>query len=423
MYKIEEYHNNNLKKSAKKVTNNRYDIVIPQIHNDKVSYQENYVDEILKNKNKILSSNLYDEYTLLFESILEINNQFVGEDIYDVRIKLNHSSELINIKEQIIESTKQYCDNRINKHNNKDKNNLLKSIRIVFEVLDIFLLFASIKNSINILFVNEIFNFVPDYIRNNLTLKDSYRNTKISKLNKLLNLQLDKNNNIDELKTKLEKLSSNIIDMKKYLIDINCDKIEIIKDTYFIKWNWLFTDSNIFKILINNISLNINHKGYLIDEVSYIEYIYYDYNYKEHLQLSIFIMQKINNYLESIYNKENINKLENDLVLNCVESKEDIIITNNHEQQEKSTLKSYNINSNSTWNKFLKILKDNFGVVIAQGKGDDIKIYIKVNNNNNSKIYRTADISTKKREILIKTQENILKKIGIDVKDWNNFLK
>ena len=412
---IEEYHNNNLKKSAKKVTNNKYDIIIPQIHNDKISYQENHIDNILKNKQKILTNNLYDEYILLFESILEINNQFVGEYIYDVRAKLNHDKNFVDITEQFIEVTKKYCDIRISKPNNKDKNIIERSIRIINEIFATFITFIIVDNSINILFMESIIKFIPDYIISKLIIKNNYKDTKINKLYNFLNLSTD--NNIDRLEQRLKNLSTKVINMKKYFIDMSFEDITI-QSEYNMKWQWSFTNTNIIHFTINNITLHINHNGYIIDKITYMKYIYDDYNHKEHLCLSIFILNQIYNYLKNIYKQEDINKLENELLLKHIEDEKQ----NNIKDSIKNTyiLKSYNITSNSTWNKFLKILKNHFGVVIEQGKGDDIKIYRKNNRDNNSKIYRTADITTKKREILIKTQENILKQLDIDINSWNN---
>ena len=73
--------------------------------------------------------------------------------------------------------------------------------------------------------------------------------------------------NLNELKEQVKNLSTNIRNMKKYFLDKDINKIEIMENKYYLKFNWLFTDNYILSLHIDNISLHIDHKGYLLQGI------------------------------------------------------------------------------------------------------------------------------------------------------------
>jgi predicted RNA binding protein YcfA (HicA-like mRNA interferase family) len=358
---LEAFKNNNLGSNDK----------IFEILNKNIVYQEQDLCNILKDTKKILSNSLYNNFILLFESIIEINNRFIGKNITYISLKLNDNSEFIDIKDQLILLTKEYCNNRIKKQNNRDKNNLFKVLRIALEVTSTFKLFISVKESINILFFKDIFKFIPHYLTNKLILQDTYENSKINKLYNMLSIRSNRNINLNELKEQVKKLSTNIRNMKKYFLDKDINKIEIMENKYYLNFNWLITDNNILSLHIDSISLHIDHKGYLIDKINYIEYIYEDYKHKEHLQLNLFILEKINSYLKDIFNQEEINHLENKLVLKSIEEDEenDIFI----EDKVESKPKPKNKNNIQITTKRLKEYIKSIGYIKISRKGSHIK--------------------------------------------------
>jgi predicted RNA binding protein YcfA (HicA-like mRNA interferase family) len=362
---LEAFKNNNLGSNDK----------IFEILNKNIVHQEQDLCNILKDTKKILTNNLYNDFISLFESIIEMNNRFVGKNINDTGIKLNDNGEFIYIKDQLILLTKEYCDNRIKKQNNRDKNNLFKTLRIALEVTSTFTLFTSVKESINLLFFKDIFIFIPHYLKNKLILQDSYENNKIYKLYNMLNISSNGNMDLNELKEQVKNLSANIRNMKKHFLDKDINKIVIMENKYYLKFNWLFTDNYILSLHIDNISLHVDHKGYLIDKINYIEYIYEDYKHNEHLQLNLFILEKINSHLKDIFNQEKINHLENELALKSFEEnkKNDILIEDKIENKPKSKSKSKSKNNIQITAKRLKEYIKSIGYIEISRTGSHIK--------------------------------------------------
>ncbi len=425
-------------------SSNKYEITHIQkfeinMQNQIINKQSNITNYISYDKKILLGNSLHSQLIYLLNSLEQINNKFIGKYIKDITIELNSDKEVINIKNELYDFAIRYCKQRANKHNNKDKKFIIdKLLRITMELIPSITEMLYIENSLFTYLLKDIYLYIG------LKLESCVKTVECKRINMKKNkyqlsiFRFSSSSSIIDLFRKIEyfdvennnisnkdmigecKLMIEEIIKYKHYIPNKPEEIDIFNNKDYVKCNWEYKNNNI--LIIPELNISINHDGIIVDSNygflnmnTFYEVIEEDTCYK----FNHFILTNIFNYFENIMKTININEIENNIVL---ENKQTVIDNNiNNDIQTKptvkNTLKQYNIKKNTTWNKFLKLIKENFNVVVEQGKGDDIKIYIKNIKDNNAKIYRTADMS--KREILIKTQENILKKIGISIKMWN----
>ena len=423
-------------------------------------------------KIKILGKKLFDELILLIEEVYAYNNKYIDQKYLEITILLNTDKQALYIKKELMKVMEEYCNLRISKHNSKDKNEFEKYLRISGELLPIIGNLVYHENSLNSFFLLDVFKFSINYLSENiLGLKENFtkskkvieqkklketdsieikRNKSISKLinndsavEQILYLDgYDTNNypsNIIKLKESLQILVDDIIEMKPFIFkDTTKETYSSIKinKNLSVKWFWKFQDNNIGSIsgvinhtyMLTSINVNINDIGLLTepnDKFLTTEKIFNQLENIKLFQINLLILEYIHDYLFSLYEQIDTNNFLEEYYNNEIEETEDndlkalsLISTSlSDERKLKNKGHNYRIRKNTTWQKFLKILEEDFNCrVDYQGKGDDIKIYKK--NMQDTKIYRTSAPKTKKREILVQTQIKILKKIGISVKEW-----
>lgn len=386
--------------------------------NKLVKFQSKEIFKLPQDKAKILGKNDWKEFNRLLLCMCDINNKHTGDKIFDVKIELNLNMEVIKIKNNLMQIMQSYCMSRVKKTNSKDKNKEEKYNRLLHELLPIIVRII-LTVSLGKFFLEEIFYRVKFLFQEQImeTYNDSQDKLKISP--KIMSL-------INEYQNKLKEMVNKIIGIKQTIYDKEYDKFEIGNQLQ-AKWHWESLEHNVGRIDIYNANNKImskyyiNYKGILTDKNNSL--IYYDVFDIEFYNINLDVLSRVWKHLHSFYTVSDRNQLENKIILDN-ENKKIAIVNNQLEENittkpSRTTLKQYNITKNTIWNKFSKTI-EYLGAVIKQGKGDDIKIYLKHNANNDAKIYRTSDPRTKKREILIKTQENILKIIGISPESWGH---
>jgi hypothetical protein len=405
-----------------------------------IEHQEDLDESILKDKQRLLGKELYDEFVFLLKQIIETNNKYVGQKVFDVIVKVNTNQEIISLREELLKTIEIYCKKRINKANSKDKNLNDKALRLMSELLPNLVIFMGKSYTLNAYLLSESLRYIYLFFQENIfgiVLNKEYYSNELEfgiiTFYKCLKQEEHQNSiDIKDVKKKLTSLSENILKMKDYFLDkqllpfeLKCNNQKLI-----LSIEWLSINHNIMRIhFLDTHSIDINTNGILVDSnnrLSNIEKVYENTQERIYLEINLYLVEKIDEYLELKYDKIEVNNLENELILS--ELKEEKFIEKKNENfieevLSSTSLKKYKIKENTSWQSFLKILKENFDVVVKEGKGDDIKILRQNNDDDNAKIYRTADIKAKKREILIKTQENILKKIGISPEEWNEIVK
>lgn len=374
-----------------------------------------------KDKKKILGKSDYEKLNNTFLEIVNLNNQNIGKKVYELQLELNYSSESLTIKKNILDIIKRYVKNRISKKNTKDNTAIDKCFRLMSELLPMLIGLSSISSSLNMYFLYDIISYISYSFIHNVINPDYHKETILVKL-------LKKNGNnilekdVDEIDEYMKDIVFSILEMKLFL---NIETIHIEKLSLEVNFDML--NGNLFRCIYNEDSskvLYIKFDGRISDGEIFTDYFYEKYEDIAYYQSNLFILETIYDFINEMYSKVDRNKILNDYILSRNKDDEQdkmalaIVSENLAKEETKNSLKGYKIKRNTTWNRFLKILKENFGVVVEQGKGDDIKIYIEGAKDDNSKIYRTSDTRQKKREIRISTQENILKKIGISVNEW-----
>lgn len=420
---------------------NKLDKIKLELDEQIIVLQSSLDYKIPEDKRKILGDVLYNEFSYYLNMIIEMNNKNISKNIFDVRVTLNLDKDVIYIKDKLVDIAKKYCKNRINKPNSKDKTNFDKCIRLTLEIAPFILTLLTSKNNLNMFFLEDMLNYITWCFADRL-MGGSINTASIEKktLYKLINQSKDIEqllfdvgykiiNNIDEIKIELQNLCDLMIEMKKYILYEDSISISVLNTKLEVSWCWEFTNNYIGKLIIegSNSVINVNSKGYLIcesDSIYNIQNIYDDLKDVKYFQINLLILRTVYECMFSLFEKIDVNAFENEILLKDLITEEvnDSKLVIEPIKYSKTTLKQYNIKENTSWQKFIKILKENFSVAVEQGKGDDIKIFIKNNSSIDSKIYRTSDIATKKREILIKTQENILKKIGISAYEWSKII-
>ncbi|NRB38349.1 MAG: hypothetical protein HRU20_07750 [Pseudomonadales bacterium] len=393
---------------------------------DVVNYQEKDSYILPSDKKKILGAKLYDDFNLLLKKIIDINNKFVGKEVIAASVVLNGNEELLSIRHDLLELSKEYCNKRISKTNNRDKDQLDTYHRIYNEILPWFdQNVAEIKNTVNALFLDLLLEYIPHYLYEHTfqeyveirgrsfflkhaisSQKKEYMQRQMylynffqSPLKDLLEFTGQLPADIeslgkDELLENAFDLAQDVKWMGSYMISSykhSDNLISIVPDKFDITWTWNCDNSIGFisfwfeneelrkQLLLNRVlQIHLNHDGIFEDSIRRWVSLQNIYDTNESLlalQINLFILNKIHSYLETIYRKIDHNKILSRYLESAntddlsVEDEEKIIVaaieTANTEKKKISKIKQSR----------LFVLLESLGCEVRSGKGSEITIY------------------------------------------------
>ncbi len=423
-------------------------------------------------KKKILGIEIYKSFKSLFNRICDLNNKHINKNIYELKVELNTSKEANLLRTDLNELGELYSIKRLEESKLKESN-FNKFLRIKTEFLQSIRKFTYQENTILHMFLFEFEKVIRKYLISEIydvriDIRLSRQLNKLEKINdedsdelkrakfffKMTNTRSqiqeilsfeeydlsNYSNDINTLKESIQILADNIVEIKPFIFRDNIENmyksINIIENKLSLRWFWKHSNGIIGNItgfkfdqtIVRGASLSIDLYGMLVEPSNSFlttQKVYEDTKDINVFKINLYILEKFHDYLYSLYEKEDLslNAIETYIGKDVKSENDDLkamsIISTSLSEKLYKPSKSYNIRRNTTWQKFIKILVENFNCVVDyQGKGDDIKIYRKCED---TTMYRTSDPKTKKREILVKTQVNILKKIGINIEEWIEF--
>ena len=427
-------------KELKAIRNKMYEQLSTSkdVNHSLIEYQELSTYIIPVEVKKTFSRINYARIVDILVKIGACNNRHTGESISYACFQLDDNQEVRTLRSDLSCLIKQHLAKRMSKDNNKDSHYDDKVMRIIKEVGWITQMYT-VPHSLNFYFFDIsaiLLQTLEEHRPHNTFCVSSIINAIASLFSAdfelLANIANDDHvhtileQDKDTLTKRNKQLTDNITEKCQALLIPNTHSLAIIhKGNAKLIWQWSLQEGNIGQLVVEQKSqyatFYLRHDGYIYDSHSHLSSLFSHYKKTEniqYLQLNVYLLQKVYNKLDIKYPDSLITEEENKIVLAYSEESNCIIEEEPLEETLKHGLKAYNITANSIWRVFLKKLEP-LSVVIEPGKGDEVKIYRK-NNQDKGKIYTTTKPKIDKREMLIKTQENVLSIIGISQQEWQS---